>query len=84
MCNCLAETKEKLAAELNSIPEYKNLKITEIHFCHETLILRKKSFVQLTYPVIISHEPIGRKKQTKLNMAGSYCPFCGEKYEKGE
>ena len=32
---------------------------------------------QLSYTMTISHEPIGRKKQTKINILGSFCPFCG-------
>jgi hypothetical protein len=77
-CNCLKDLTDKIASELpTKNAEFANLKITSVSFDGEAILFDSKSPTQLSYAVTIEHEPIGRKKQTKINILGSYCPFCG-------
>lgn len=79
-CNCLKNLAEKIATELpQKNKEYANLNITHVSFDNEALIFDSKSPTQLSYPVTITHDPIGRKKKTEINIMGEFCPFCGEK-----
>jgi hypothetical protein len=84
MCNCLSETIQRVKSEL---PEknrtFANLNITNASFDNECIIFESGVPTQLCYPITIKHDPIGRKKQTTINMLGSFCPFCGEAIKKG-
>lgn len=80
MCDCISKLEEKVKAELplkNS--EYANLKITSVSMDDVCLLFDSHAPTQLGYTMTIKHEPVGRKKETKLNILGNYCPFCGEK-----
>ncbi len=82
MCNCLTETIQRVKSELpEKNREFANLHITDASFDGEAIMF-DGSPNQLGYAVTINHEPIGRKKQTKINLLGSFCPFCGERIKK--
>lgn len=82
MCNCLKELSERISEELpKKNASFANMKIKSVSFENEALIFDSKSPTQLSYPVTITHEPIGRKTKTTINFTGKYCPFCGKAYE---
>ena len=84
-CDCISEIKERMLDMLPTKAEYANMKITSIDFDGECFLYGENRMVSaLSIPVTIHHEPIGRKKQTKTNLTISYCPFCGEKQDKGD
>jgi hypothetical protein len=84
MCNCLDETIHRIKAELpEKNPSFASMKITGASFDNAGIVFDSPCSHQLTYPVTIKHEPIGRKKQTAISLLGSFCPFCGERIKKG-
>ena len=82
MCNCLKDITERIQNDLPSkTAAYANMKIKSVSFDNVGIIFDSKQSTQMTYPVTIIHEPIGRKTKTTINFTGKYCPFCGIAYD---
>ncbi|WP_138751145.1 hypothetical protein [Paenibacillus sinopodophylli] len=78
-CNCLSEIKARLKDELPKQDQYAKLKIISVDFSNAAFLMNGNRIEStLSTPITITHEPIGRKKSTNINMTISYCPFCGK------
>ena len=85
MCNCIKELKNRLMNELPKLnPSYSALKITSVSLENEALIFGKTSQLQLSIPVTLHHEPVGRKTKTAINIMSKFCSICGEAYDESE
>ena len=79
-CNCLDRVKEELKTKLpENNAKYAGMKVISVQFEGEAFVYDGDKMVDgLSIPANISHEPIGRKKMTAINVIASHCPFCGE------
>lgn len=67
MCNCMQTVQEKIRERV--MPEAERVSID-----HEMLSGRTYSTAYCTIP--------GKKKRVEKLILHSFCPFCGEKYDK--
>lgn len=79
-CDCLkkieADLKEKLPKQ---DAEHAGMVIKDVSFDNKALILfgEQSGGINLSIPLTVIHEPMGRKKKTTVSMMAKYCPFCG-------
>lgn len=80
MCNCISDVQERFKSKITEVPAYSNLKIKSVSL--DNVAIMFSGGTQAAGSVTITHEPVGRKTKTTVNVCYRYCPFCGEKYEK--
>lgn len=83
MCNCIERIEKQLTEKM--IAKYPNCEITEeVEIQNKAIMLPEG---KLSYYAVYA-ETTGKMKKGKQilkyspNMSFTYCPFCGEKYEK--
>lgn len=83
MCDCIVEAKEKLWGKLKDFPEYANLDVVYIS-CDNAVLLLGPGHKGIAIPFTIHHKPVGKKNKTTVNIAATYCPWCGKRYDEKE
>lgn len=87
MCDCLEEKRLKLIEHKDKIPELTGKEIKDAYFLNTGWLLDSKG-LQLFVPFRYEYENVARSgrvtvKKKEISMTIGYCPFCGEKVEKG-
>jgi len=78
MCDCIKEIPSKIK---EAHPEWKGRKVQKVQMANVTFPLDRNKISMITNQELeLSLE--GRKSVDRVPLAHSFCPFCGEKYQK--
>ena len=81
-CTCLVDEMDRLQYELPiNNKDFAHLKILNVTSICQHLVLNKDTLamgMEFRVPFTLEHEPYKCKKETKVYLSISYCPFCGK------
>lgn len=83
MCDCIKKEKEKLKNRIKEISGYANIEAESVE-CDNAVLFFEPCYTGIAIPFTIHHKPVGRKKKTTVNIAATYCPWCGKRYVEEE
>lgn len=89
MCDCIEQFEKKIVEILpEQDPDFKNVKIDECVFENKVLDI-KTGKIEITMPVKVTWKHTTKagkeiERHKSIPVSISYCPFCGEKIDKGD
>lgn len=82
MCDCIKRVEKMLHERL--MERHPDAEITEPVKLENTAYMFGSGTYQCFSPVLGRFTEGKRRRKFDVNMSYTYCPFCGEKYEKNE
>ncbi|OPX57044.1 hypothetical protein SAMN02745127_02096 [Oceanospirillum multiglobuliferum] len=83
MCDCITDIEKQATAKLQQSSSFKK-PVREVRMKGIVYPLTDRLNIGMVTCNFLEVELEGQKKRHEMSISHSFCPFCGEKYEKGD